>query len=55
MQVSVWCILKEASMTNQQQEDELITLEELLEIILTTIREYKGETGILRKCDKEQE
>lgn len=41
-------------MTNQQQEDELITLKELLEIILTTIREYKGETDILRKCYKEQ-
>lgn len=55
MQVSVWCSLKGASMTNQQQEDERITLEELLEIIFKTIREYEGTTGILRKYDKEQE
>lgn len=35
-------------MTNQQPEDERLTLAELLEIIFTTIREYEGETGIFR-------
>jgi len=42
-------------MTNQQQEDERITLAELLENIFKTIREYEGTTGILRKHNKEQE
>ncbi len=42
-------------MTNQQSEDEHITLAELLEAIFKTIREYEGTTGILRKRDKEQE
>ena len=42
-------------MTNQEQpEDERITLTEMLEIIFTTIREYEGETGILRNHNKEQ-
>lgn len=41
-------------MTNQNQEDERITLVEMLEIIFTTIREYEGTTGILRNHDKEQ-
>lgn len=42
-------------MTNtQQQDDERITLEEMLEIIFTTIREYKGTTGILRRHDKDE-
>lgn len=41
-------------MTNPQQEDERITLVEMLEIIFTTIREYEGTTGILRKHNKEQ-
>lgn len=54
MQVSVWCSLKGASMTNQQPEDERITLTEMLEIIFKTIREYEGETGIFRNCNKEQ-
>lgn len=40
-------------MTNQNQEDERITLVEMLEIIFTTIREYEGTTGILRDHDKE--
>ena len=42
-------------MTNQQQEDERITLSEMLEIIFTTIREYEDTTGILRKYNEEQE
>jgi hypothetical protein len=41
-------------MTNQQPEDERITLAELLEIIFITIREYEGTTGILRNHNKEQ-
>ena len=41
-------------MTSQQPEDEQITLEEMLEIIFVTIREYKGTTGILRKRDKDE-
>lgn len=39
---------------NQEQEDEQITLEEMLEIIFTAIREYKGTTGILRRHDKDK-
>jgi hypothetical protein len=46
---------KGVSMTNtQQQEDERITLDEMLEIIFVTIHEYKGTTGILRKHDKDE-
>lgn len=45
---------KGITMTNQQSEDERITLAELLEIIFTTIREYEGTTGILRNHNKEQ-
>lgn len=41
-------------MTNQQPEDERITLAEMLEIIFTTIREYEGTTGIFRNRNKEQ-
>jgi len=42
-------------MTNQnQEEDERITLAEMLELIFKTIREYEGTTGILRNHNKEQ-
>lgn len=41
-------------MTNQQPEDERITLAELLEAIFKTIREYEGTTGIFHKRDKGQ-
>lgn len=42
-------------MTNQnQEEDERITLAEMLELIFTTIREYEGETGIFRNHNTEQ-
>lgn len=55
MQVSVWCGLKELRMTTQRQEEnEQITILEMLEIIFTTIREYEGTTGILRKHNQEQ-
>lgn len=42
-------------MTNQNQEDERITLVEMLEIIFKTIQEYEGETGIFRNHNKEQQ
>ena len=45
---------KGITMTNQQSEDERITLAEPLEIIFTTIREYEGTTGMLRNHNKEQ-
>jgi hypothetical protein len=41
-------------MTNQQPDDKRITLVEMLEIIITTIREYEGETGIFRNHNKKQ-
>lgn len=48
----VWS--KGIRMTNQQPEDERITLTEMLEIIFKTIREYEGETGIFRNHNTEQ-
>lgn len=41
-------------MTSQEQpEDERITLVELLETIFKTIREYEGTTGIFRNRTEE--
>jgi hypothetical protein len=48
----VWS--KGITMTNQQPDDKRITLVEMLEIIITTIREYEGETGIFRNHNKKQ-
>jgi len=42
-------------MNNRQSEDGRMTLAELLTIIIVTIQEYEGTTGIFRNRNKEQE